>query len=880
MANGKRMTNILFGRVQEGLLRARRVFRWCSRIAYIMRAAPLILNRFRARKVVLGSGIVTKKIRKIQPRRAMHMGMAVFVVASVIIPCFNFDTVEAASVGPRYATAIGDCVDDATNGGTIAWTNPGNAFSSNSTYATAALGTATTHYVKCTNFGFTLPNAQIKGITVSIQRMASAASRIYDRQVRIVKGGVVGTTDRSNATAWGTTNVVQAYGSTSDTWGESWTYTDINAATFGAAMSATRSAGGSTTASVDSIAITVEYVPLTNLEQSGYRWFNNQDATTQHSFAKTWGGTGNDYGQFLIQTTDGGYAVAGTTISYSAGGFDMLLAKYDASWNIAGCSAKMCQSPTATVTSPTATTASPIATEQWLVVKGTFAKTWNATGSSDQGSSLVQTTDGGYAVTGYISGYGSGGYDMFLAKYDAAGTLSWSKTWGGTNSDLGFSLVQTTDGGYAVTGQTTSYSDTAFGDMFLAKYDSTGTLSWSKTWGGIYNGDSGNSIIQTTDGGYAITGTSYSYGDNNYGDMFIAKYDSTGTLSWSKTWGEGSAYDRGYSIVQTADGGYVTTGMSDSSGYPAFIVKYSPVGSVEWSKELGSAGTSYGQSIVQTGDTGYAVVGYTSGSGAGGDDVFIAKYSSAGNIIGCASSLCHDATTQTITSLTDASARASFSATVTSPTAIVTSPTVTDTFQVSKAIWGEKVPIPSTPLADQNIAAKITRRDTLMRLRIALQTATGKAAVPTYVNLKLQVAAKVGTCDASFIGETYVDLASTSAFNFYDNMDLTDNTWARKGPLDLTVSSGTLWYENYEEAAGFTNRHYLKAGDSGLWDVALTANSETLGGTYCFRIVQNDGSPLVNYSYVPELSIPPAMSQRMRHGQWFDVSGVKQPLFW
>lgn len=192
---------------------------------------------------------------------AIHSAMALVILGSLIMPLISFSPkAQAASAGPRYATASGDCVNQ-TGVGTVAWTNPGNAFSSNNSNATASLGTATTNYLKCTNFGFTLPYSAINGITVSFERDASADNRIYDSAVRIVKGGTIGTTDKSGAAAWIKGETTVNYGSTSDTWGETWASTDINATNFGAAIAATRSAGGSSTASVDSIAITVQYTP-------------------------------------------------------------------------------------------------------------------------------------------------------------------------------------------------------------------------------------------------------------------------------------------------------------------------------------------------------------------------------------------------------------------------------------------------------------------------------------------------------------------------------------------------------------------------------------------------------------------------------------------
>jgi prepilin-type N-terminal cleavage/methylation domain-containing protein len=243
------------------------------------------------------------------------------------------------------------------------------------------------------------------------------------------------------------------------------------------------------------------------------------------SGAVAWGSGGNEYGMSLAQASDEGYAIYGYTTSYGAGDNDALLIKYGSSG------------------------------------LASWARTWGGV-SYDRGYSVVGTDDGGYITTGETYSYGFGISDMFLAKYDSTGTLSWDRTWGGTGFDVGNSIIQTSDGGYAVTGNTDSYGAGGY-DMFLAKYDSTGTLSWSRTWGGPGT-EYGISLMQTADGGYIIAGHTTSYGSGSY-DIFLAKYDSSGTLSWNRTWG-GSNIDTIKSVVQTTDGGYAVTGRTQSYG--------------------------------------------------------------------------------------------------------------------------------------------------------------------------------------------------------------------------------------------------------------------------------------------------------------------------
>lgn len=158
--------------------------------------------------------------------------------------------------------AAGTGADDSSVG-TIAWSSPGNITSSNDTYASVTItASAISHYLKATNFGFTIPaGSTINGISVSIERKKSGTGTIKDSQLRIVKGGSIGATDRADtATAWPTSDTVATYGSGSDLWGETWTSTDINASTFGVALSATETdPTNPAAASVDFISITVTY---------------------------------------------------------------------------------------------------------------------------------------------------------------------------------------------------------------------------------------------------------------------------------------------------------------------------------------------------------------------------------------------------------------------------------------------------------------------------------------------------------------------------------------------------------------------------------------------------------------------------------------------
>ncbi|MCW4054441.1 MAG: hypothetical protein NWE84_05930, partial [Candidatus Bathyarchaeota archaeon] len=148
-------------------------------------------------------------------------------------------------------------------------------------------------------------------------------------------------------------------------------------------------------------------------------------------WAQTYGGTSFDYGYFVVETGDGGYAIAGDTYSFGAGGSDVYLVKTD--------------------------------------VDGTMLwnKTYGGT-SNDYGRSFAQTSDGGYAIAGNTRSFGAGGSDVYLVKTDVDGTMLWNKTYGGTSNDFGYFVVETGDGGYAIAGQTASFG-AGGSDFYLVK---------------------------------------------------------------------------------------------------------------------------------------------------------------------------------------------------------------------------------------------------------------------------------------------------------------------------------------------------------------------------------------------------------------------------
>jgi len=223
---------------------------------------------------------------------------------------------------------------------------------------------------------------------------------------------------------------------------------------------------------------------------------------------------------------------------------------------------------------------------------------------SDEGNSVQQTTDGGYIVLGTTRSYGNGESDILLVKIDNVGNEEWRKTFGGINRDEGNSVQQTTDGGYIISG--TTFVKQFNPDLWLIKTDSNGEEEWNKTFGGN-RGDYGGSVQQTSDGGYIFIGSFFSVEKNQ--DIWLIKTDSNGEEEWNKIFGQEGNFEMGYSVQETSDGGFILLGEDYDTKSMGYLIKTDSQGIEEWSNN--KYDSVFGTYVQQTTDGGYIFTGFT-----------------------------------------------------------------------------------------------------------------------------------------------------------------------------------------------------------------------------------------------------------------------------
>jgi mannose/fructose-specific phosphotransferase system component IIA len=352
---------------------------------------------------------------------------------------------------------------------------------------------------------------------------------------------------------------------------------------------------------------------------------------------KNYGGSKNDVANAVVKTQDGGAAVLGYTQSINGDisdktveNFDFWILKLDAENNI-----------------------------QW-------SKTFGGS-EDDRGNDILQTKDGGFAILGYSTSSNldvpgnAGSQDFWMIKLDANGTISWSKTFGYLGADFGTTLLQTADNSYLITGvldvtasggqgNSRNSQRHAGGDIWAIKLSENGDLQWSKYFGGSFT-DAPFGIVETEDHNFIIAGSSDSADvdiSNNNGsyDFWVLKITSNGSLLWERSFG-GSEIDEARAITATNDGNFIIVGdtrsadkdVSNNHGAAdVWIIKMNTDGNLIWEKTIGGSSFDVARSVARAQDNGFIISGSSRSlnegfTNQGQNDALLLKIDAEGNLV-------------------------------------------------------------------------------------------------------------------------------------------------------------------------------------------------------------------------------------------------------
>jgi len=359
--------------------------------------------------------------------------------------------------------------------------------------------------------------------------------------------------------------------------------------------------GGSAEETASSIAIDSSDNPhvfgfTTSSGQGGFDFIlAKYDTAGSIQWQRTLGAADDENGHSVAIDSSNNLYAFGYTTSAGAGSRDFLLAKYNS-----------------------------FGTLQWQVVLG-------GSGADFGRSVAIDSADNPY-VFGWQNSAGAGSYDFLLAKYNSSGTLQWQRILGGTGAEIGYSVAIDSSNNPYVLGYTTSTGEGS-SDFLLAKYNSSGTIQWQRVLGGT-GAEEGQSIAFDSSDNVYVCGFTDSEGTNR-DSVFLAKYNSSGTVQWQRILG-GSDTEEGYSVAIDSLDNVYAFGITSSAGEgidDCLIAKYNSSGTIQWQRVLGSSGFEEGVSIAFDSLDNIYVLGETS-AGADGDNFLFAKLPNDGSLTG------------------------------------------------------------------------------------------------------------------------------------------------------------------------------------------------------------------------------------------------------
>ncbi len=316
-------------------------------------------------------------------------------------------------------------------------------------------------------------------------------------------------------------------------------------------------------------------------------WLVKVNSAGVTSWSRSFGGASGDHGVSVVETADGGFALAGWAFSFGAGIADFWLVKTNSDGD------------------------------------SLWSRAYGGTGH-DECRVVQQTADQGFLLAGGTYSFGAGDWDFWVVKTDSGGDSLWSRTLGGPYEDYCTSARQTTDGGYVLAGWT-DLNGAGIYDYWLVKLDANGDSIWSRTYG---NADVEWcwTVLETSDGGFMLGGAVM---PSTFGpmDIWIVKTNTAGEIVWEQRYG-GENSESCAAILETANHDFVLVGGTWSFGAGAsdiWLLKAAANGDSIWSRTFGGHEEEYGTAILQTANGEYVVAGATSSFGAGYFDMMLVK---------------------------------------------------------------------------------------------------------------------------------------------------------------------------------------------------------------------------------------------------------------
>jgi len=313
------------------------------------------------------------------------------------------------------------------------------------------------------------------------------------------------------------------------------------------------------------------------------------------TWMKTFGGVKSDKAYFVQPTFDGGFILTGETKSFGSGGTDVWLIRTNSSGDTL------------------------------------WTRTFGGKGD-DWGEAVVQTSDSGFLIVGGTKSFGSGGTDVWLIRTNSSGDTLWTRTFGGKGDDWAEEVAQTADGEFIIPGWTNSTPNGDF-DALLIKYNASGNIVWSRTYGGSRN-DAAKSVQPTGDGGFLVAGLTMSFGAGS-SDVWIIRTNQSGDTLWTRTFG-GTGFDMAFCVSQTFDKGFAVVGRVQPSNQDygnLWILRFNSLGDTLWTRTYGGKGYDLGTFVQQASDGDLLITGSTDSYGSGSNDLWLLRTNSKGDTL-------------------------------------------------------------------------------------------------------------------------------------------------------------------------------------------------------------------------------------------------------